>query len=130
MIIQVNLRFFGKKLFTLFLSVLFIATLTFILMKVIPGDPFMQEQAIPEEIMEALYKHYGLDKPWYEQYYRYINGIFHWDFGPSFKYEGRQVTTIIKESFPVSFWLGLEAVFIAFWGGVVLGTISAINRGK
>lgn len=90
----------------------------------------MDEQAIPEEIMEAMKRHYGLDQPWYIQYGRYIKGILTWDFGPSFKYEGRSVTAIISDGFPVSFLLGLESVTIAFFGGVTLGIISAVKKRK
>ncbi len=52
-------------------------TLTFFLMHAIPGDPFVQERAIPEEILQALHKHYGLDQPLYVQYGKYLKGVLH-----------------------------------------------------
>jgi len=99
-------------------------------MQAVPGDPFMQEQAIPEEIMKSMYAHYGLDQPWYIQYGRYLKGLITWNLGPSFKYEGRLVNDIIKEGFPVSLILGIEAIFIALSSGIILGTIAAVKRSR
>ena len=99
-------------------------------MKAIPGDPFLQEQAVPEEIMRSMYAHYGLDQPWYTQYFKYIKGLATWNLGPSFKYEGRTVNEIIHDGFPVSVTLGLEALFIAVSVGITLGAIAAVFRSK
>jgi len=99
-------------------------------MKAIPGDPFMQEQAVPEEILKSMYSHYGLDKPWYVQYVMYLKGLITWNLGPSFKYEGRTVNEIISEGFPVSMLLGLEALFLSISMGVLLGSIAAVYRGR
>ncbi len=123
-------KYFVRKFFLLILSLFIVATATFFLMQAAPGDPFMQEQAIPEEIMKSMYAHYGLDQPWYIQYVKYLKGLVMWDLGPSFKYEGRTVNDIIREGFPVSFILGLEAISIAFFSGVILGTIAAVKRSR
>lgn len=125
-----NVNYFIKKLVILVFSLFLIATLTFFLMKAIPGDPFLQEQAVPEEILQSMYAHYGLDQPWYIQYFKYIKGLAIWDFGPSFKYEGRQVVDIIKEGFPVSLFLGFEALVIAVLFGISFGTIAAMYHLK
>ena len=90
----------------------------------------MDEQAIPEEIMQSMRRHYGLDKPYHVQFMQYLKGIVTWDFGPSFKYEGRLVTDIIKDGFPISFTLGFQTVLLAVFGGVSLGTLAALNRGR
>ena len=119
-----------KKAFILLVSLFVVATLTFFLMKAIPGDPFLQEQAVPEEIMRSMYAHYGLDQPWYTQYFKYIKGLATWNLGPSFKYEGRTVNEIIHDGFPVSVTLGLEALFIAVSVGITLGAIAAVFRSK
>lgn len=123
-------KYFIRKFFLLILSLFIVATVTFFLMQAAPGDPFMQEQAIPEEIMKSMYAHYGLDQPWYIQYVKYLKGLVMWDLGPSFKYEGRTVNDIIREGFPVSFILGLEAISIALFSGVILGTIAAVKRSR
>ena len=123
-------KFLIRKCLFLLGSLFFVATLTFFLMHAIPGDPFLQEQAVPEEIMRSLYTHYGLDQPWYIQYYKYIKGLVTWDLGPSFKYEGRTVNDIIREGFPVSLILGSFSLVISLTSGVFLGCVAAIFRGK
>ncbi|MBS0620817.1 MAG: ABC transporter permease [Verrucomicrobia bacterium] len=119
-----------KKIAILFLSLFLVITLTFFLMHAIPGDPFVQDKAIPEEILKALHKHYGLDKPLPVQYLNYLNGLLHGDLGPSFKYQGRTVNQIIQEGFPVSFTLGLEALFLSVGAGIFLGAIAACKHQK
>lgn len=123
-------RFLAKKIAILFLSLFLVASFTFLLMKAIPGDPFIQEQAVPEEIMQSMYAHYGLDQPLHVQYWRYIKGLATWNLGPSFKYEGRTVNEIISEGFPVSLALGLEALTISIGLGILLGTLAAVYRGR
>ncbi|MEM7174748.1 MAG: ABC transporter permease [Chlamydiota bacterium] len=117
-----------KKFFIFLCSLLFIASLTFFLMYAAPGDPFLQEQAIPQEVLDSMYAHYGLDQPWYMQYLRYLKGVLTWNLGPSFKYEGRTVNEIISDGFPVSFALGLEAMIISVVCGILLGVVSAVYR--
>lgn len=115
-----------KKGLILVLSLFIVITLTFFLMHAIPGDPFTQDQAVPEEVLKALYKHYGFDQPLLVQYIKYLKGILHFDLGPSFKYPDRTVNAIIAESFPISFVLGLEALVLAILGGIGLGALAAL----
>ena len=125
------LLYFLIKKFGIFLfSLWIVVTLTFFLMHAIPGDPFTKDQALPEEILKAMQAHYGLDKPLIHQYVGYLKGLSVFDLGPSLIYEGRQVTEIIKEGFPVSFYLGLEALFISLFLGLTFGSISAIRQGR
>src|SRR5690242_662627 len=97
-----------KKGLILLSSLFLVTTLTFFLMHAIPGDPFIQDKAIPEEILQALRKHYGLNEPLPTQFFKYLDGVIHFKLGPSFKYEGRTVNDIISTGFPVSFYLGME----------------------
>ena len=124
------IKYFLKKLLISLVTLFFVVTLTFVLMKSIPGDPFMQEQAIPAEIIKSLYSHYGLDQPIYIQYAKYIKGILTWDLGPSFKYEGRTINDIIRDGFPISFSLGCFALFLALFWGILWGSIAAFYRGR
>lgn len=107
-----------------------IVSITFFLMKAIPGDPFSEERAVPKEIMEAMREHYGLNDPIMVQYGRYLKSVVVWDLGPSFKFKGRSVNEIINEGFPVSAALGLEALFIAICAGITLGSIAALKHNK
>lgn len=111
-------------------SLLGVVSLTFLLMKMIPGDPFMQEQSLPPEIYQALRSHYGLNDPLIVQYGRYLFNLLTFDFGPSLVYHGRSVTQIIAESFPTSAALGGAAMVLALTSGILLGTSAAAFQGK
>lgn len=124
------LSFFLKKAVSLLITFFIIISATFFLMKLIPGDPFHDEKALPKEIHNSLKEHYGLNAPLHEQYIKYLISAIKWDFGPSFKYKDRSVNDIINEGFPVSLLLGLEALFIALTMGVAIGTMGALNYNK
>ncbi len=99
-------------------------------MKSIPGDPFTSEQEMPKEILDSLYAHYGFDKPLYVQFFKYLKGIATFNLGPSYVYEGKMVGSIIKEAFPISAFIGLQAILIALIFGISLGVIAAIKQNK
>ncbi|MDP1834815.1 MAG: ABC transporter permease [Chlamydiales bacterium] len=124
------MRYLLKKLAYMLGSLFVIVSITFFLMKAIPGDPFSNERGMPQEIYEAMQDHYGLRDPWYVQYGRYLKSILTWDLGPSFKYKGRSVNAIINEGFPVSATLGLVALFISIGVGVTLGTLAALHQNR
>lgn len=123
-------RFILKRLCANLLALWVIITVTFFLMKAIPGDPFTQEKALPKEVLDSLYEHYKLNDPLYLQYLNYLKSILTWDLGPSFKYKARTVNEIIKNGFPISAILGLEAMFIAITFGVLFGTVAALKQHK
>lgn len=120
-------RYLIKKSLALCLSLFLIATLTFFLMKVIPGDPFSEEQALRKDMHEALRNQYGLNRHWTTQYGDYLGDLMHGNLGASFKYPGRSVNSIIKEGFSISAWLGLQAFLMALIFGVCLGTLAALK---
>ncbi len=107
-----------------------IITLTFVLMHSIPGNPFASESTMPQGVYENLMKYYNLDKPLVIQYGMYLKSIAHFDFGPSIKKSTVSVNGYIQKSFPVSAHLGLQALAIAIFFGVLLGTIAALNHNK
>lgn len=119
-----------RKLAYACLSLLVAATLTFLLMKWIPGDPFQQEQALPTAIYQALRDHYGLNDTWFNQYLRYLKQAFTFDLGPSFIHQGKSVTSIIKESMPISAALGIQALALAIPVGILLGTWAALKQNR
>ena len=79
------------------------------------------------QLKQQMKEAYGLNDPIHEQYFNYLDNAAKFDFGPSFKYEGQEVTDIIKRSFPYSLILGLEAIFIALAFGVLFGVIAAFD---
>lgn len=119
------LKRIGYALLTLFALVL----ITFILMQLLPGDPFMGDKAISEVTRAALVKKYGLDKSVFEQFFIYMQNLLQGDLGISLGSK-RPITQIIMEAFPYSFDLGLRSLVLASCAGVYLGTIAAIKRGK
>jgi oligopeptide transport system permease protein len=123
-------KYIGKRLLYMLISLWLIVTATFFFMRMAPGNPFTSEKQLPPEIEANLNAHYGLDQPWYVQYGEYLLRILKWDFGPSFKYKSQTVNDLINEGFPVSFLLGLEAIFLAVAIGVLLGIIAALKHNK
>ena len=98
-----------------------VATVTFALLRVVPGGPFDSEKQLPPEIRANVEAKYHLDEPMWLQYVRYVAGVARGDLGPSFKYLGRDVATILAETFPVSFGLGAMALAVAVFLGLGLG---------
>lgn len=119
-----------KRILLAIITVWLIITITFFVMKAIPGGPFLSERAISQEVTDALNAKYGLDKPLMTQYFTYLTDILHFDFGPSLKSRGRDVIDIIFEGFLVSGRLGIVAAGLAIGFGVTFGSIAAINRNK
>ena len=105
-----------------------IVTLSFFVIRLAPGGPFDEEQALPPEIKANLEAAYGLDKPLTEQYLRYLSGLVRGDFGPSFKFKDFSVTELIAQGLPISLLLGLSAVLLALLVGIPLGTLAALRQ--
>lgn len=122
------LRFLLRKFASIVITLFAITTITFFLMHAIPGDPFTNENRIPEPVLKNLYAYYGLDKPLYLQYFDYLKGIVTLDFGPSFKSETRGVNDIIADGFPVSARLGIQSILIAIIFGITLGVGAALKH--
>ncbi len=122
------LRFISKRLLQGLLVLLALYTITFFLVKLMPGDPFTGEKNISEEVKENMKKKYGLDKSVFTQYFLYpIRIVSEGSLGLSTS-KAREVGDIIGESFPASFILGMAAMGIAIGIGVPLGIISAVRR--
>jgi oligopeptide transport system permease protein len=124
------LAFVLKKALILLISLWCVVTGTFFLMHAVPGDPFIGDRVIPEEVLHSLYSHFGLDQPLWIQYLKYLKGLLHFELGPSIVYQGRSVNQFILEGLPASFQLGLQALLIAIPLGIFLGVLAAMKRGK
>ena len=120
-----------KRVALAILTVWVVITVTFFVMRAVPGGPFMGEKAISEAAQAALEAKYGYDKPVFEQYLTYLQDIVtRLDFGPSVKLRGRQVIDVIADGMKTSVKLGLTAAFIALGSGIVLGSVAALRRNK
>ncbi len=125
-------RYIKKRLLFSFFSLWVILTLTFLVIKMIPGDPFNDEgsNVLSQEVLILLKERYGLDKPLYLQYWQYLKSILVLDFGHSLVYKERSVVSIITSAFPASAILGLESLVISIAGGIFLGTLAALKGKK
>lgn len=123
-------KYIAKRVAMGILSIFVVATLTFFLMNLVPGGPFVAEKSISKAAQEALASKYGLDKPILERYVTYMSDFFQGDMGVSLRQRGREVSDIIFSKLPVSAGLAGIAVGVALIIGIPLGCISAYNRGK
>ena len=126
-----TLIYIGKRILLALLTIWVVITVTFFVMRLVPGGPFNSEKAITEAAKAALEAKYGLDKPVFVQYITYLKDIVtKFDFGPSFKQRGRDVIDIIVDGMKTSVKLGVIAAVSALGAGVVLGSIAALRRNK
>jgi oligopeptide transport system permease protein len=122
--------YIAKRLLYGVLTLFIVATATFILMRLVPGGPFLGEKAITPAVEKALNAKYGLDKPVTTQYFTYMTDALRGDFGPSIKQRGRDVSAIISSKFPISARLGVMAVSFALLIGIPIGCSAAYYRGS
>lgn len=113
-----------RRLLEAVFAVFVIATLTFILLRVLPGGPFDSEKALPPEVMANLAAKYKLNEPLLKQYFDYIWALAHGDLGQSYKYISRDITSIIAESLPNSIQLGVYSLIISYLIGIPMGVFA------
>ena len=102
-----------------------LATFSFFIIRLAPGGPFDQQQALPPAIRANLDAAYGFDRPLHVQYARYLAGVVQGDLGPSLRYKDFAVTELIARGLPLSLTIGLAAAVLAFFTGVPLGAYAA-----
>ncbi len=119
-----------KRLVLAVVTIFLVITITFFVMKAIPGGPFLSEKSPSAAVTAALEAKYGLDKPLMEQYVTYLGDVLKLDFGPSIKNRGREVMDLIGEGFAVSAQIGLIAAAIAVFFGLILGSLAAIFHNR
>ena len=123
------LRYIIKRILLAVATIFIICFITFFLMHAVPGGPFNREKALSQATIDALNARYGLDQPLWTQFINYIKSLLKGDFGVSLK-NGREISAIFAESFPISAKLGLMAITIALIFGTIFGSIAAIMRNK
>ncbi len=123
------INFFLKRVLLSFVTLWALASITFIFMRAIPGDPLTKTKEIPAAVRANLEERYGLNKPLWTQYTIQMRDIFFkGDFGESFRTSGRHVNHIIKENFLPSASVGILAVLFGTLTGLTLGVIAGLNR--
>ncbi len=122
-------KYIAKRIFYALITIFVLISLTFLMMHLLPGEPFLGDKAMSEATKQAMRVKYGLDQPVLTQYINYIGSVLHGDLGTSIT-SNRPVATIIMESFPISFDLGVRAIILAVVFGIGLGSLAAIKRGR
>lgn len=125
-----TVAFLMKRLLGAIPTLALVVALSFLLTRLAPGGPFDEEQALSPEIRANLEAAYGLDQPVWVQFGRYLRGILHGDFGPSFKFRDFTVGELIADGLPVSLTLGLAAMAFALALGIPAGLWAALSRGR
>lgn len=122
-------KYFIKRILLAIVTLFIIVAITFFAMNAIPGGPFDSEKATTPEVKAVLMERYNLDKPVYIQFFDYLGNILRGDFGVSIK-TGREVSQIISDSFQVSLKIGIMAIIVAIFFGLLLGGIAAAFQNK
>lgn len=123
-------RYIVKRVFLAVVTIWLVATITFFLMFMVPGGPFLAEKSPSPATLEALNRKYGLDQPVIVQYKNYMLNLLKGELGESIKQRGRTVGDIISRGFKVSARVGGISILVSVLIGVPLGCVAALNRGK
>lgn len=123
------LRLCVKRILTGIISLFVLATVTFFLVRMIPGSPFMTG-GISQNVVEAIEEEYGLNRPLYIQYLTYMSGLLRGDLGISYQDPGTAVTAIIARAWPLTASLGITALAVSLLAGTALGIIRTLSRKK
>ncbi len=123
-------KYFAKRLGMMLAAMLAIIVLTFCLMHAVPGGPFTSDRKATPEVEAALNEKFGLNDPLPVQLLRYMDGLLHGDFGPSYKYSGKTVNEFIETFFPVSAKIGLITVVFVLLAAIPMGIFAAVKNGK
>lgn len=122
------IKYFLKRLLFGVITLWLIATITFFLMKLLPGTPYTNAERLSPETIEMLNKQVGLDKPVIVQYGIYLQNLLNFDFGISFQFKNQPVNALLADRIGPSLQLGLQAIIFGTLFGIILGTISAMKQ--
>src|SRR3954468_15164103 len=122
-------RYIAGRLISLIFVLLVVTIVAFSLMHLVPGGPFdITERRLPEGTRQAQLIKYGLDKPLYEQYVRYVWHVLHFDFGIPFQSPNETVVGLIARAWPVTMKIGIPTIMLAYSVGTTLGVVAALRR--
>ena len=122
------LQFLVKRLGWMLLTLWVVFTVSFFLMRAVPGGPFSSEKNLPPAIERNIEAKFKMDRSLHEQYFLHLWSTVQLDLGPSYKLEDYSVNEVIAQGFPVSASLGIFAMAFALTLGLTAGVISAVHR--
>ncbi|MFU1789277.1 oligopeptide ABC transporter permease [Mammaliicoccus sciuri] len=120
-------RYTLKRIIYMFISLFLIMTITFFLMKLLPGSPYNDEK-LSEEQKVIINEKYGLNDRVPVQYANYLKNVAKGDFGISFQYDNREVWSLIKPRLGPSVEMGTYAMILGTITGLLLGIVAAIRQ--
>ncbi len=123
-------KYIAKRIFYSIITIWCIITITFFLMKIIPGNPFAAEKMPNPAVKAAINEQYGFDKPLYVQYAKYLGNFVRGDFGVSYQKAGVTVNKIIGDGFPYSLTIGACASCLVVIVGISMGIASALRQNR
>lgn len=121
-------KFFLKRVMFMLITLWLITTITFFLMKLLPGSPYANQEKLSPEQIQILNEQAGLDKPVIQQYGIYMGNIAKGDFGTSFQFKNQPVSKLLKERIGPSVQLGIQAIIFGTLVGIILGAIAAMRQ--
>ena len=121
-------KFLAKRIFYLLLTLFIVVTVTFFLMKLMPGTPLTNEAKLSPSERYMVLKQYGLDKPVWQQYISYLVNAVQGNFGTSFQFSDQPVSYLISSRMGPSLLLGAQAMVVGVIAGIVVGAIGAIKK--
>ena len=101
-------KYLAKRVFYMALTLFLVATITFFLMKLMPGTPYSNQEKMTPEQIQIMNQQYGLDKPVWMQYLMYLGGMLHGDMGTSFQFSNQPVSYLIATRIGASAQLGIK----------------------
>ncbi|CRS34657.1 ABC transporter permease [Streptococcus equi] len=121
------IKYLLKRVAILVVTLWVVITLSFFLMQVMPGTPYNSPK-LTDDMIAMLNQQYGLDKPLWQQYLKYLFDILHGDFGTSYQSINQSVTTLISQRLGVSVHLGVQVLIVGISSGLAVGAVSARNK--
>ena len=120
-------KYILKRVFYMIVTLFLIATITFFLMKLLPGSPYANEENLTDAQLQIMNAKYGLDKPVWMQYFIYLGGLVRLDLGMSFQYNST-VLNLLSSRVGPSFQIGLQALIFGMGMGTLLGLVAAMKQ--
>jgi len=126
------LRYTVERVFWMIPTLLVMSLIIFVIMHATPGSPLdpqaLNANPLTKEAQERLAAKYGLDRPLHEQYLRFLWNVMRLDFGVSYVFRDREISSIIANTFPISLMLGTIALIFATTFGLALGIVAAVRQ--
>jgi len=121
-------KYLAKRIFYLILTLFIVITVTFFLMKLLPGTPLTNQAKLSKSQIALIYQQYGLDKPVWQQYLLYLAGAVKGNFGTSFQFSDQPVSYLLSSRIGPSLQIGLQAMILGVIVGIFIGALGAMRQ--